>query len=365
MKNLQIDWLGLELAFERMGGDLSCMNEESKYLDTETGQVIVIDELVRDAIVAIVEQIDPSAIQDGQWKQGDIFRTPKYESLDEWMKPHLLSAIELEHGGNVSRFKPIPQFGSQDALKWMEAFAESVRDEATRKRLSAAIESGNPFRQFRDAIGCERQLHESWQAFESSRKREGITEWLRSVGIEPIHPEEVLHNPLPRTNLRETMFAEVRWFVESAHLIVGVERIALVGSLATNKEFPKDIDLLVTITNDCDLAGLARLGRQLAGHMAAHSSGADVFLASPLGEYLGRICPWKKCRPGVRVGCEALSCGARQFLHDDFDTIFLEQELIHYPPAILWPEATAKSGVPADVTEQLIGPLSNDSARVV
>ena len=35
------------------------------------------------------------------------------------------------------------------------------------------------------------------------------------------------------------------------------------GSLTTDKEFPKDIDLLVTATDDCELEPLAQLGRRL------------------------------------------------------------------------------------------------------
>jgi predicted nucleotidyltransferase len=360
MKNLQVDWSVLETAFEQMGGEFASMNEALNYFDTETGQVIVIDETVSDAMAAIMEDLGEAEIEAGDWTQQDVCRTPSYESLQDWLKPVVLSAVEVEYGDNISRFKSIPQFESHDAFQWMQAFVESVRDDATRKRLSAALEKRKPFHQFRDAIGSDRRLQQDWRAFESARKREGITEWLTSIGVEPINPDEMTYHPPPLVDLRMIMFAEVRRFVDLARQLDGVERIALVGSLATDKEFPKDIDLLVTITDDCDLTELARLGRQLAGHMAAHSSGADVFLASPSGEYLGRTCPWKECRPGVRASCDALSCGVRQYLHDDFESIRLRRAFIEHPPAMLWPDATASKDVPTDVTEQLIGPLSMD-----
>ena len=39
----------------------------------------------------------------------------------------------------------------------------------------------------------------------------------------------------------------------------GVKRIALIGSLATLEPSPKDIDLLVTVTDDMDLAPWLKL----------------------------------------------------------------------------------------------------------
>ena len=159
------------------------------------------------------------------------------------------------------------------------------------------------------------------------------------------------------------MFAEVRRFIGQASQLPGVERFALIGSLATEKEFPKDIDLLVTIGADCDLVEVARLGRQLAGHMANHSSGADIFLVDPDGNYLGRTCPWKLCGPGYRTSCDAMHCGQRPFLHDDLGSIRLNESVIRHPPVLLWPVPTAAEYVPQDIHEQLIEPLSHDGNR--
>jgi hypothetical protein len=61
------------------------------------------------------------------------------------------------------------------------------------------------------------------------------------------------------------------------------------------------------------------------GHAQSRNSGADVFLASPCGAYLGRACHWKVCQPGVRMRCDALHCGRRPYLHDDLKMT----ELLH------------------------------------
>ena len=58
---------------------------------------------------------------------------------------------------------------------------------------------------------------------------------------------------------RARLIAEVLAFVRAAQQLPGVSRIALIGSLTTNKADPKDADLLVTVTDDTDLEPLARL----------------------------------------------------------------------------------------------------------
>jgi len=117
--------------------------------------------------------------------------------------------------------------------------------------------------------------------------------------------------------------------------------------------------MLVTVSDDCDLAPLARLGRQLLGRMQNHGAGADVFLASEDGHYLGRTCPWKNCGPGYRTTCDALHCGARH-LHDDLDAVRIEEEVIAQPAVVLWPDLAAGEGVPLDVREELIEQLARD-----
>ena len=83
------------------------------------------------------------------------------------------------------------------------------------------------------------------------------------------------------------------WFVQSAAQLPGVQRIALIGSILTNRPSPKDIDLVVYIAGDADLAPLASLARRLKGRLQSHNRGADVFLADEGRHYLGRTCSWK------------------------------------------------------------------------
>ncbi len=121
-------------------------------------------------------------------------------------------------------------------------------------------------------------------------------------------------------------------FVRAARSSPGVLRIALLGSLATDKPVPKDADVLVTID-------------------------AAIFLADGSDHYLGRICHYRECY--ARVACRALHCGQRQHLNDDLQIVTLSPALISAPPIDLWPRIVRRCAVPPD-TEALLAELEND-----
>jgi len=89
-------------------------------------------------------------------------------------------------------------------------------------------------------------------------------------------------------------------FIQTVMNLNGITRIAMFGSLTTNKPDPKDADLLITVKNDLDLSRLAKAGRRLQGRAQSLNRGGEVFLANPDNKYIGRICPWKDCGPGAR-----------------------------------------------------------------
>lgn len=170
--------------------------------------------------------------------------------------------------------------------------------------------------------------------------------------------------PASELPIRDFLLAEVLRFVERARLCPGVRRIALVGSLVKDKREPKDADLLVTVEDDADLALLAAAGRRLKGRAQSRNRGADIFLSDPSGNYIGRICHWRDCRPGVRVSCDARHCGLRPYLNDDLDVITLDAASIEAPPVELWPAIVRRARLPRDVERRLVEPLSRgDAAR--
>ena len=137
----------------------------------------------------------------------------------------------------------------------MEAFTLTVPDPPLRAELQRALHGRGAFRRFRDVLGTSFRERERWFQFKRERLRKHMTEWLASLEIEPLWEEPPPSPPqLPvRTQLLQAALA----FVRSAARLPGVKRIALIGSLTRPEPSPKDIDLLVTVTDDMDLAPLA------------------------------------------------------------------------------------------------------------
>ena len=160
--------------------------------------------------------------------------------------------------------------------------------------------------------------------------------------------------------IRGTLLSLTLEFVRAARMRPEVRRIALLGSLVTEKSRPKDVDLLVTVDRDADLVGLARLGRRLQGKAQQINSTADVFLCDADFRYLGRICHFRECFPRGR--CLARHCGARPGLADDLDAIRLPSAVLKAPPLVLYPASTAFRAVPADVIDLLVKPLQATNA---
>ena len=170
---------------------------------------------------------------------------------------------------------------------------------------------------------------------------------------------------LPRSNrqrgfcapegVRVTLLRLTLEFVRATRSVSGVQRIALIGSLTTEKANPKDADVLVTIGEPCDLDGLARLARRLKGMAQSSNAGADVFLTTSVGEYLGRVCHYRECHS--RVLCRARHCGRVPHLNDDLDVLSLSPALIATPPVVLHPIVMPASCPIADLDSVLLAPL--------
>ena len=149
-------------------------------------------------------------------------------------------------------------------------------------------------------------------------------------------------------------------FARAAQQLPGVQQVSLLGSITTNRTNPKDIDLLVVISENADVAALASHARRLQGAAQQANLGADIFLADDRGNYLGRTCPWKNCRPGVRVACDALNCGRRPHLHDDLEVLRLSPQIVQAPPITFWPVVARRCVVPEDV-EAILGQFDTPS----
>ncbi|UCC61622.1 MAG: hypothetical protein JSV36_12535 [Anaerolineae bacterium] len=347
MKKLRVDVDELTFAFENASWEMSY------YLDLETGQVISITEETRWRLEGIYQE----ARDAGSDQPFDLAEVLEDYGLPDWQKERLLEADRLEVGFGV-RYISVPRADSSEGYRDMEAFISVVKDERLQDRLWRAIRGRGAFRRFKDVLSSDLRERERWFRFKDERLQERVLAWLESEGIEPIVEPGPVWEPIPPPPpVRPRLLDEVLCFVRAASQLTGVRRIALIGSLTTGEPDPKDADLLVTVTDEMDLAPLATLGRKLQGHAQSFARGGDVFLADPRGRYLGRTCPWKQCGPGIRQRCDALHCGRRPYLHDDWAAVRLPGSLVAAPPIELWPEVSARVPVPEDVEQILLASL--------
>lgn len=145
-------------------------------------------------------------------------------------------------------------------------------------------------------------------------------------------------------------------FVRGVVKVAGVREVALIGSMTTAKESPKDIDFVVTVGRDVAWEDLARVTRRLKGTaLSGGCGGADVFLAGDGGRYLGRVCSYRKQR--YRRACGAFRCGEAPYLCDDSALMRLARGTILEPPVHLWPAVQRRQALPADVEELLVARL--------
>ena len=307
MRTVNADMNDLEMAFENRDHYFSYV------LDLETGRVLMVP---------------------GYAYDGDV---PEEMAEDQ----------NLIDSAPAGRFLPLEADGDlRPSIDEAHEFVEGVEDTQLRARLSGALgQRQRPFRRFLDLVMDEAGEADRWHHFSRQCLRRNIASYLKSEGV------TVACEPLPafapRFRTREQLLEGAKAFVARASRITGITRIAMIGSLTTDKREPNDVDLLVTVTAGAPMDQIAAAGRKLKGHCTQINRGADVFLASDDGRYLGRTCPWRECAPGLRVACEAQHCGTH--VYDDFHRLQLPAELIASPPLELWPAVVIRGEVADDV----------------
>lgn len=149
--------------------------------------------------------------------------------------------------------------------------------------------------------------------------------------------------------VRAFLITESFRFIDRVISLPGVKRVALLGSIVIPIADSKDVDILIAIDNDTDLTALATVARRLIGIVQGKNKGADIFLANPAGEYIGRVCHWRSCGPQFRSTCDAWNCGVRPYLLDDFGDIRLNSHLVKEPPLEIWPTLIYRQKVADDL----------------
>jgi hypothetical protein len=143
-RTVQVDLEELRFAME----DASF--EHRYFLDTETGEVILVSELFDD---------------------------------DE-AREQLTRIDEAERG----RYLEVPRADSHEGYAYMQDFIASVRDEHLQELLSVAIQGRGAFRRFKDVLAHDPAEQQRWFDFQAGRLDARAREWLAEEGCEPSSP---------------------------------------------------------------------------------------------------------------------------------------------------------------------------------
>jgi hypothetical protein len=155
MKKLKVDVEDIAMIMEnqdRFGNQY--------YLDTETGETVVIpDELM-------------NALEDGE----------SCEGLPAWELELLPQAKEIFAGND--RYQEIPIRFSSEGYDLMVEFAEGVADQKIQRQLYIALDGKGAFRRFKNVLREYPELEKQWFQFKAERDKEEVKKWLESIGIE-------------------------------------------------------------------------------------------------------------------------------------------------------------------------------------
>ena len=296
MRNLNVDLDALMAAFEYT--DIPT----DRYLDLETGHVVMVSDHTRIELEALYEEYwDLDSDEDF-----DLDAVFEERNIPDWHREALKKADAVEEY-YIHRYIRIPMATSGDGYRDMQTFIQELNNKDLQTRLWQAINGRGAFQNFRVVLYDHTLEQAQWYAFREKQLRQRVLDWLASVEITPTQTFEPTQ-PSPPEPLRNKLIAEALTFVRAARQVPGILRIALIGSLTTVKPYPHDVDILVTIRDDADLDELAGLARKMQGHTLSFTSDADVFLAEPAWRIPGTHLPLARMRTGNtrKMRCFAL-----------------------------------------------------------
>jgi hypothetical protein len=176
VKKLKVNFDKIQKAMEDISRDTF-----DYYLDTDTGEVISFsDEILSEMQSRLYEDEDDEIDEYIEYIEYD-----EEPDLPDWMLDEAELALEvlLDESGRYIR---IPERGSHTAYKTMEEFIKIVEDSELRERLQHALNGRGAFRKFKDALIDYPKERKKWHSFNAKAMKREITEWLRSIKIEPI-----------------------------------------------------------------------------------------------------------------------------------------------------------------------------------
>ena len=119
--------------------------EHHYFLDTETGEVILVSEY-----------------------DDDEASSQRLEAIDE---------------AEPGRYLQVPRAESSDGYEDMQEFIDTVSDKPLQQLLEVAIHGKGAFRRFKDVLARDPAEQQRWFAFRMERLNTRVREWLADEGV--------------------------------------------------------------------------------------------------------------------------------------------------------------------------------------
>jgi len=148
------------------------------FLDTETGDVIILSEDIINKAHAVLEEDFDEDIADYEEVIFD-----KEHDIPDWMEEEVELALDI-FLNEPERYVRIPERRSQSGFEAMRQFTERLEDLELKEQLMHILDGQGAFRRFKDALDQYPKEKKAWYGFNAKHSKKEITDWLKTAGIE-------------------------------------------------------------------------------------------------------------------------------------------------------------------------------------
>ena len=135
------------------------------YLDTQTGDIIIIDSMLR-----------------SQWEdEGELVK----EDLPQWQQENYDEMIAIFNDVDEERYHGIPAVDVGESADIMRDFARTVPNEKIADELFEALQGSKSFRRFRAVLNRYDEVRNEYYNFKEKCYLESLEDWLKELGIKP------------------------------------------------------------------------------------------------------------------------------------------------------------------------------------
>ena len=176
MRRLEIDFDEIQKAMEDVARD-----SFDYFLNLWNGAVITLSEDMLEEVEARLYEGDFDEIGDGV-EYIEFSEEPK---LPLWMEEEIELILDVILDKN-KRYIRIPERYSSEAHQVMIDFLETSEELALKEELIHALNGKGAFRRFKDVLINYPKERKKWHGYNAQAMKRVITEWLRSLEIEPL-----------------------------------------------------------------------------------------------------------------------------------------------------------------------------------